>query len=96
VLRCAYYVTNECAVQARSNDASPLLNGRPIAATDWRVTCVTGFELRSRRFKLAAEKGRRLRCRQCRGFAFQTTPRYYAGSPPDNVVVLKGRTPHPK
>jgi hypothetical protein len=37
----------------------------------------------------AAAKGRRLRCRQCRGYAFQTTVVWHGGPPPDNVVPLK-------
>jgi NAD-dependent SIR2 family protein deacetylase len=41
------------------------------------------------RLQEAASKGRRLRCRQCHGYAFQTTVVWHGGPPPDNVVPLK-------
>jgi len=37
----------------------------------------------------AATKGRRLSCRKCRGYAFQTTVVWHGGPPPDNIVPLR-------
>lgn len=34
-------------------------------------------------------KGRRLSCRKCRGYAFQTTVVWHGGPPPDNIVPLR-------
>ena len=41
------------------------------------------------RLQEAATKGRRLSCRKCRGYAFQTTVVWHGGPPPDNIVPMK-------
>src|SRR4051794_33137986 len=41
------------------------------------------------RLQEAATKGRRLSCRKCRGYAFQTTVVWHGGPPPDNIVPLR-------
>lgn len=43
------------------------------------------------RLQEAAAKGRRLSCRKCRGYAFQTTVVWHGGPPPDNIVPLRKR-----
>jgi hypothetical protein len=41
------------------------------------------------RFKLAQQKRKRLRCRQCKGYAFQVSLLYRVEAP-DNVIPIAG------
>jgi hypothetical protein len=45
------------------------------------------------RVELAANTGKRLSCRRCRGYAFQMRIIWYGGQPPNNVVSIKKRPP---